>query len=80
RSHFISRGQKAEDRTIQSAGECAAQYTLRLFPHSWVSDIDAEDRLVRSHDNQWSYDKVVLATGGTPFIAWVPGRERVLTL
>ncbi|MDU2188508.1 MAG: FAD-dependent oxidoreductase [Klebsiella pneumoniae] len=38
-SHVISRGQKADDLTLQSAGEFAEQYTLRLFPHTWVSDI-----------------------------------------
>nr|VXZ81318.1 Nitric oxide reductase FlRd-NAD(+) reductase [Klebsiella pneumoniae] len=45
-----------------------------------VSDIDAENRLVKSHDNQWRYDKLVLATGATPFIPSVPGRELMLTL
>lgn len=67
-SHVISRGQKADDLTLQSAGEFAEQYNLRLFPHTWVSDIDAEKRLVKSQDNQWRYDKLVLATGATPFI------------
>lgn len=33
-SHVISRGQKADDLTLQSAGEFAEQYTLRLFPHT----------------------------------------------
>ncbi|MDH8540035.1 FAD-dependent oxidoreductase [Klebsiella pneumoniae] len=79
-SHVISRGQKADDLTLQSAGEFAEQYTLRLFPHTWVSDIDAENRLVKSQDNQWRYDKLVLATGATPFIPSVPGRELMLTL
>ncbi len=79
-SHVISRGQKADNLTLQSAGEFAEQYTLRLFPHTWVSDIDAENRLVKSHDNQWRYDKLVLATGATPFIPSVPGRELMLTL
>ena len=31
-SHVISRGQKADDLTLQSAGEFAEQYNLRLFP------------------------------------------------
>ena len=79
-SHVISRGQKADDLTLQSAGEFAEQYNLRLFPHTWVSDIDAENRLVKSQDNQWRYDKLVLATGATPFIPPVPGRELMLTL
>lgn len=67
-SHVISRGQHADDLTLQSAGEFAEQYHLRLFPHTWVSDIDAENHRVKSLDKQWRYDKLVLATGATPFI------------
>ncbi len=33
-SHVISRGQNAEDLTLQTAGEFAEQYNLRLFPTS----------------------------------------------
>lgn len=79
-SHVISRGQHADDLTLQSAGEFAEQYHLRLFPHTWVSDIDAENHRVKSLDKQWRYDKLVLATGATPFIPPVPGRELMLTL
>jgi thioredoxin reductase (NADPH) len=77
-SHVISRGQKADDLTLQSAGEFAEQYTLRLFPHTWVSDIDAENRLVKSQDNQWRYDKLVLATGADPRTLGVAGETELL--
>lgn len=33
-SHVISRGQNADDLTLQSAGEFAEQYNLRLYPHT----------------------------------------------
>ena len=79
-SHVVSRGQKADELTLQTAGEFAEQYNLRLFPHTWVSDIDAEQHLVKSQDREWRYDKLVLATGATPFIPPVPGRELMLTL
>ena len=32
-SHVISRGQKADDLTLQSAGEFAEQYTCVCFPY-----------------------------------------------
>ncbi|QLT86893.1 NADH:flavorubredoxin reductase NorW [Klebsiella grimontii] len=79
-SHVVSRGQNADDLTLQTAGEFAEQYNLRLFPHTWVSDIDAENQVVKSQDREWRYDKLVLATGATPFIPPVPGRELMLTL
>ena len=79
-SHVVSRGQNADDLTLQTAGEFAEQYNLRLFPHTWVSDIDADNQVVKSQDREWRYDKLVLAIGATPFIPLVPGRELMLTL
>lgn len=79
-SHVVSRGQNADDLTLQTAGEFAEQYNLRLFPHTWVSDIDADNQRVKSQDREWRYGKLVLATGATPFIPPVPGRELMLTL
>ncbi|WP_163922877.1 NADH:flavorubredoxin reductase NorW, partial [Raoultella planticola] len=79
-SHVISRGQNAEDLTLQTAGEFAEQYNLRLLPHVRVSNIDAEAKVVKSQDREWRYDKLVLATGAAPFIPPVPGHELMLTL
>ncbi|VTN11146.1 Nitric oxide reductase FlRd-NAD(+) reductase [Raoultella terrigena] len=61
-SHVISRGQSADDLTLQTAGEFAEQYNLRLFPHTWVSDIDAEGKVV----------KVRIASGATTSWCWRP--------
>lgn len=79
-SHVISKGQRADDLTRQTAGEFAEQFNLRLFPHTWVTDIDAEAHVVKSQNNQWQYDKLVLATGASAFVPPVPGRELMLTL
>ncbi|EFF9739178.1 FAD-dependent oxidoreductase [Escherichia coli] len=78
--HVISQGQRADDLTRQTAGEFAGQFNLRLFPHTWVTDIDAEAHVVKSQNNQWQYDKLVLATGASAFVPPVPGRELMLTL
>ncbi|HAT1578350.1 TPA: NADH:flavorubredoxin reductase NorW [Raoultella ornithinolytica] len=79
-SHVVSCGQRADDLTLQTAGEFAEQYHLRLFPYTWVSDLDAAAKVVKSQDREWRYDKLVLATGAAPFIPPVPGHELMLTL
>ncbi|MGS3450726.1 NADH:flavorubredoxin reductase NorW [Klebsiella electrica] len=79
-SHVVSRGQRADDLTLQTAGEFAEQYHLRLFPYTWVSDLDAGAKVVKSQDREWRYDKLVLATGAAPFIPPVPGHELMQTL
>ncbi|TLV21915.1 NADH:flavorubredoxin reductase NorW [Klebsiella indica] len=79
-SHVVSRKQNADDLTLQTAGEFAEQYCLRLFPHTRISEIDADNQVVKSRAREWPYDKLVLATGAMPFIPPVPGRELMLTL
>ncbi|HEY2451941.1 MAG TPA: NADH:flavorubredoxin reductase NorW [Scandinavium sp.] len=79
-SHVISRGQQAADLTLQTAGDFAEQYNLRLFPQTWVSDIDAVAQVVKSNDRHWQYDKLVLATGATAFVPPVPGKALMVTL
>ncbi|MEH0887772.1 NADH:flavorubredoxin reductase NorW [Enterobacter sp. UNJFSC 003] len=79
-SHVISQNQRAEDLTRQTAGEFAEQYNLRLFPHTWVTDIDAAARVVKANEKSWQYDKLVLATGASAFVPSVQGRELMVTL
>lgn len=45
-----------------------------------MTDIDAEAHVVKSQNNQWQYDKLVLATGASAFVPPVSGRELMLTL
>lgn len=79
-SHVISLRQRASDLTRQSAGEFAGQFNLRLFPHTRVTGIDADAHVVKSQEQQWQYDKLVLATGASAFVPPVTGRELMLTL
>jgi len=79
-SHVISQSQRADDLTRQTAGEFAEQYNLRLFPYTWITDIDADARVVKAKDNSWQYDKLVLATGAAAFVPPVEGRELMITL
>lgn len=79
-SHVISLGQRARDLTRQSAGDFAEQFNLRLFPHTRVTALDAEAKVIKSADQQWQYDKLVLATGARAFVPPVAGSELMLTL
>ncbi|WP_446030170.1 NADH:flavorubredoxin reductase NorW [Lelliottia amnigena] len=79
-SHVISLSQCANDLTRQTAGEFAEQFNLRLFPYTWVTDIDAAAHCVKAKDKQWHYDKLVLATGASAFVPPIEGRELMLTL
>jgi len=79
-SHVVSLNQRADDLTRQSASEFAEQFNVILNPNSWVSAIDTQQRLVKCGDQQWSYDKLVLATGSSALLAPIPGKELMLTL
>ncbi|WP_449545017.1 NADH:flavorubredoxin reductase NorW [Lelliottia amnigena] len=79
-SHVISQSQRADDLTRQTAGEFAEQFNLRLFPYTWVIDIDAAAHCVKAKEKQWHYDKLVLATGASAFVPPVAGHELMLTL
>lgn len=79
-SHVISLNQRADDLIRQSAQEFAQQYNVALFPHTRISGIDAQQHLISSDQQQWHYDKLVLATGATPCRPPVPGNELMLTL
>ncbi|UUR73539.1 NADH:flavorubredoxin reductase NorW [Enterobacter asburiae] len=79
-SHVISQNQRAEDLTRQTAGEFAEQFNLRLFPYTWVTDIDAAARVVKAKEKTWQYDRLVLATGASALVPPIEGRELMLTL
>lgn len=79
-SHVISLNQRAEDLTRQRAGEFAEQFNLTLNTNTWVSDIDPHERMVKCGSQQFSYDKLVLATGSSALLPPIPGKELMLTL
>ena len=59
-SHVISQNQRAEDLTRQTAGEFAEQFNLRLFPYTWVTDIDAVAHVVKAKDKIWQFEELFL--------------------
>ena len=79
-SHVLSLGQMASHLTRQSAGEFAEQFNLRLFPHTRIISVDAQAKGVKSADNRWQYDKLVLATGARALVPPGAGSELMVTL
>ncbi len=79
-SHVMSQGQRADAMTRQLAGEFAEQFNLRLVPDTWITDIDADNRIVKGNGQQWHYDSLVLATGSSARLPPIEGRELLLTL
>ncbi|MTD39428.1 NADH:flavorubredoxin reductase NorW [Erwinia sp. CPCC 100877] len=79
-SHVMSQRQRADEMTRQSAREFAEQFNLRLVPDTWVTEIDADNRMVKGNGQQWRYDSLVLATGSSARLPPVEGRNLLLTL
>ncbi|MES2089829.1 MAG: nitrite reductase large subunit NirB, partial [Pseudomonadota bacterium] len=74
-SEFFA-GKSAEDLSLVEAGFFERTgITLRLAAHAAVIDRVART-VTTNHGEILPYDKLVLATGSTPFVPPVPGRER----
>ncbi|WP_336821562.1 NADH:flavorubredoxin reductase NorW [Cedecea sp. VD20] len=79
-SHVISLNQRAEAMTRQQAGAFAEQFNLTLHANSWVSSLDPKNKRVNCGEQQWRYDKLVLATGSSALLPPVAGKELMTTL
>jgi nitric oxide reductase FlRd-NAD(+) reductase len=60
-SHVISRGQKADDLTLQRRASSPSSTPASVSPY--LGKRYRRRKPVKSQDNQWRYDKLVLATG-----------------
>lgn len=50
---------------------------VEVHLNAWVTDIQRDDRYVELEDGrQFSYDKLVLATGSYPFVPPIPGNDQ----
>lgn len=79
-SHVVSLNQQAFNMTRQGAGEFAEQYNLVLQRFSRVCEIDPRNRQIQFGEQQWQYDKLVLATGSSALLPQIPGKELMFTL
>ncbi|WP_419245921.1 NADH:flavorubredoxin reductase NorW [Serratia sp. NFX21] len=79
-SHVFSLNQTADALTRQSFGDFAEQFQLTVHPHTRITAIDTRQKMVRSAEQVWHYDKLVLAIGAAAIVPPVPGHELMLTL
>ncbi|CAI0920823.1 NADH:flavorubredoxin reductase NorW [Serratia quinivorans] len=79
-SHVFSQNQTADALTRQSLGDFAEQFQLTVHPHTRITTIDTQQKMVRSGEQVWHYDKLVLAVGATAIVPPLPGHELMLTL
>lgn len=79
-SHVFSLNQTADALTRQSFGDFAEQFQLTVHPHTRITAIDTRQKMVRSGEQVWHYDKLVLAIGAAAMVPPVPGHELMLTL
>ncbi|PSW19805.1 NADH:flavorubredoxin reductase NorW [Photobacterium sanctipauli] len=81
-SHAISNQQLAGD-LIRSCGESVAEsLNFRLHANTYIDAIDTERKCITSAERQYSYSKLVLATGANAFVPPMTGTaaDTVITL
>lgn len=79
-SHVISQNQTAVALTRQTSHSFAEQYQLMLHPNTHIIAIDTRQKTLRSAEQCWHYDKLVMAVGASAVVPTVPGQEYILTL
>ncbi|OCH06784.1 NADH:flavorubredoxin oxidoreductase [Aliivibrio fischeri] len=81
-SHVFSKQQSPEEVVTLSGGDFAEQYNVILHRHTLVESINPEQQSITANGEQYTYDKLVLATGSHTFVPPFHGDgcEDILTL
>ncbi|MDU2733660.1 MAG: NADH:flavorubredoxin reductase NorW [Mixta calida] len=79
-SHVFSLGQRADDLTRMTAAEYAEKNNVTLHPHTRVSRIDAAAHRIETTAGDFTFGKLVLATGAEALVPPVSGSELMYTL
>ncbi len=72
-SHVFTRKQKADDLISVSGEVFAEQQQIELFTHTFVENIDPEDRSITAGGVHYPYSRLVIATGARTFIPSIEG-------
>ena len=79
-SHVFSLSQCADDLTRQSGAAWAEANYIMMHPHTRVNSIDVAAHLIRTNAGEFSYAKLVLATGAEPILPPISGSDLMYTL
>ncbi|TKB56779.1 NADH:flavorubredoxin reductase NorW [Ferrimonas aestuarii] len=78
-SHVFSNKQCAEELVKQPAADWAKQLNVKAITNTWVTAIDATQKVVSWDGGALEYGKLVLATGASAIVPPVPGSELLHT-
>jgi NAD(P)H-nitrite reductase large subunit len=71
------KGRVQERNVMMRTPEAAEQRGVKLLLATWVTHVCARDRIVRTADGrEYPFDRLLIATGGTPRPLEVPGADR----
>lgn len=79
-SHVFSMGYRADALTRQTAADWAESQGIMLHPFTCVSGIDTAAQIVKTSAGDFSFGKLVLATGAEAVVPAVKGSELIYTL
>src|SRR5260370_22047895 len=72
------RGQVRREKVFMRTPEDYATRNFEIRFETWVNDIDAREKVVRTnHDQSFPYDALLIATGGRPKPPPWPGSDEV---
>ena len=72
------RGQMRREKVLMRTVEDYARQHLDIHFETWVTEIDARDKKVRTNrDQEFAYDALLIATGGRPKPPPWPGSDQV---
>ncbi|WP_144209311.1 NADH:flavorubredoxin reductase NorW [Shewanella donghaensis] len=72
-SHVFSKKQSIADVITIQADDFKQQFNVELFAEYRVTNIDTDNRIITANNQSFEYEKLVFATGASPFVPPITG-------
>ncbi|MDO6775964.1 NADH:flavorubredoxin reductase NorW [Shewanella sp. 3_MG-2023] len=79
-SHVFSKKQSVADVITIHADDFKQQFNVELFAEHHVTNIDTNKQIITANNQSFEYQKLVFATGATPFVPPITGMHDGLAL